>query len=131
MQSNGQEVDHREIVLIADDDDNSAAFMVAVVRKLGYEAVWVTDGQIAFARAKDLAPRLIMMDLMMPGFDGLTSIRLLRVSPATQNIPIVVVSGLDPATHATKCREAGAAAFLAKPLTAEQVRAALRDLGLS
>ncbi|MGF1452655.1 MAG: response regulator [Opitutales bacterium] len=118
------------MVLVADDDENSAAFMTAVVRKLGYQPIWVTDGQVAFERAKTAKPAVIMMDLMMPGFDGLTSIRLLRVSNATQQIPIVVVSGLDAASHAEKCREAGAAAFLAKPLTADQVRAVLRDLHL-
>lgn len=123
--------DERPTVLIADDDGNSAAFLVAVVRKLGYHPVWVSDGQVAFERAKTLQPKLIMMDLLMPGFDGLTSIRLLRLSQATNEIPIIVISGLDAANHAAKCKEAGAAGFLSKPLTADQVRTAMREAGLN
>ncbi len=125
-----QPTDSAPVVLIADDDDNSAAFMVAVVRKFGYHPIWVTDGQVAFAKAKTHAPVLIIMDLLMPGFDGLTSIRLLRVSPATRDIPILVVSGLDAAGHADKCKASGASAYLAKPLTADELRQSLRHLGL-
>jgi CheY-like chemotaxis protein len=96
-------------VLIADDDANSAAFLIAVVRNLGFEPVWVTDGQSAFDRAKAVQPVLILMDLVMPGLDGVTSIRLLSLSASTRGIPVIVVSGIDADDQAAKCQEAGAA----------------------
>lgn len=114
-------------ILIADDDHNSASFLVWAVRHLGYVAEWVTDGQVAYQRAKESKPLAILLDIMMPGFDGVVSLRLLQMNEITRNIPIIVISGASGLRDAEKVVEEGAKTFIQKPLTIDILKRALDE----
>lgn len=113
-------------VLIADDDANSASFMIAVVKRMGLQPIWVTDGNVAFRKAKELKPAAVLMDLLMPGLDGFVSLRLLRMNALTRDIPIIVISGLTAPQTPEKCRAEGAVDMLTKPVSVERLRDSLR-----
>ena len=115
----------RPTIIIADDDANSASFLVWAIRKIGFQALWVTDGQVAFQKAQELKPAAILMDMMMPGFDGMMGIRLLRMNEDTKHIPIVVVSGLTGRKEQEICKQEGANEFLTKPFTIDKLRQVL------
>ena len=75
------------------------------------------DGGVAIDQAHRWAPDVIIMDLTMPGFDGLTASRWLKESPATAHIPIIALSGRSTARE--EARAAGCDGFLAKPCLLE------------
>lgn len=113
---------NKKIVLVADDDDATRAFLSAAARKLGHETVLVDNGKDAFEQAKKLRPDLILLDILMPDIDGYTDLRLLRLNWRTRDIPIVVISGYADQSDADRCLTAGANFFLPKPATVAQVR---------
>lgn len=113
---------NKKIVLVADDDDATRAFLSAAARKLGHETVLIDNGKDAFEQAKKLRPDLILLDILMPDIDGYTDLRLLRLNWRTRDIPIVVISGYADQSDADRCLTAGANFFLPKPATVAQVR---------
>jgi PAS domain S-box-containing protein len=106
----------RRSVLIVDDVPQNRAVLVDSLNVLGFDLVEAVDGQQALACAERVRPDLIVMDMTMPVMDGLEATRRIRRSPALAGIPIMASSG--STNHATeaKCLEAGADAFLAKPI---------------
>jgi CheY-like chemotaxis protein len=74
------------------------------------------DGQEAVARATADRPALILMDVQMPVLDGLEATRRLRADPATAAIPIITLTALAMPEDRLRCLEAGANAYLSKPL---------------
>ncbi len=62
----------------------------------GYETVMATRGQQALALAEEIRPDLILLDVMMPGMDGIETCRRLRMNPATADIPVILVSARSP-----------------------------------
>lgn len=109
-------------VLIADDDAATRDFLSATARKLGHGVIVVDNGKDAFEQAKEHRPDLILLDILMPGIDGYTDLRLLRLNWRTRDIPVVVISGYADQRDADRCLSAGANFFLPKPATVTQVR---------
>ncbi|MGA0609511.1 ATP-binding protein [Caldimonas sp. KR1-144] len=106
----------RRRVLVVDDVINNRALMVDYLLPLGFEVHQAADGVQGLDRARAVAPDLIVMDNTMPVLDGLEATRRLRAGDDTRHVPIVCVSA--SATQASRQRslEAGASAFLSKPV---------------
>jgi len=79
-------------VLIVDDEPAVANLIEAVLREEGYVVAIARDGAQGLMLARDWAPDLILMDVMLPAVDGGTAIRRLKAEPATAAIPIVAMS---------------------------------------
>jgi CheY-like chemotaxis protein len=86
------------------------------------------DGAEALSRARDWRPHLIVMDVMMPGLDGLGALRQLKQEEATRDIPVIVLSAKGEALTPVAALEAGAAVFLTKPFSPTQLLAEARRL---
>lgn len=116
----------RRRVLVVDDVRNNRALMVDYLQPLGFEVFEAADGAQGLAQAREMRPDLIVMDNTMPVIDGLEATRRLRSSDDTRDVPIVCVSA--SATHASRQRslDAGASAFLSKPV---DLRELIEEIG--
>ena len=80
-------------VLIVDDDESVRLFVAGVMEAEGWVTVEALNGQQAIERAEVEKPDLIVLDVNMPVMDGFTAFRLLRESPFTDTIPIIMLTG--------------------------------------
>lgn len=108
-------------VLLADDEIFMLRLLEATFRKGGYRVVQTHNGPDAIAVAADTRPELIVMDVMMPGLDGLSAVRQLKQNEATRDIPVIVLSSKGHALTKAEAMESGAALFLTKPFSPNQL----------
>jgi two-component system alkaline phosphatase synthesis response regulator PhoP len=108
-------------ILIADDEVYMLRLLEMTFKKGGYTVVSCRDGQAAVTQAASDLPQLIVLDVMMPGLDGLGALRQLKENPATRDIPVVVLSAKGHALTKVEAGVAGAVLFLAKPFSPSQL----------
>lgn len=123
-------------VLIVEDDRDIADLMSHTLRKAGYETELVSTGPDALARARaNTAPDAIVLDVMLPGIDGLQVCRTLRSGPATATIPIIMVTARGDEADRVAGLDMGADDYLTKPFSPRElvarVRALLRRAGVA
>ena len=82
-------------VLVVDDDESVRMFVAGVMEAEGWEAIEALNGQQALDKAESELPDLIVLDVNMPVMDGFTAFRLLRGSPFTDKIPIIMLTGIN------------------------------------
>ena len=120
--------DNSPKILIADDEIYMLRLLEMTFKKGGYAVVSCRDGQEALATAASCQPRLIVLDIMMPGLDGLGALRQLKGNPATRDIPVVVLSAKGHALTKVEAELAGAVLFLAKPFSPNQLLSETRKI---
>lgn len=86
------------------------------LEQAGFDVEFATDGLAALARARELLPRIVVTEILVPKLDGLSLCRALKSTPETKNILVMIFSHLQAEDRAT---EAGANAFLTKPIDEE------------
>ncbi|HEU0055347.1 MAG TPA: response regulator [Longimicrobium sp.] len=113
------------VLLVEDSEAIRAAFTI-LLEESGYEvsSAGTTDEAISKARGEP-RPDVVLLDLGLPGAGGVEVARRLKGSPATQEIPLVALTGRDSDTDRRACLDAGCAAYLVKPV---DTRALIRDL---
>ncbi len=82
----------------------------------GLQVIVAKDGQQAIEIAKSQPPDVILMDIQMPGVDGLESTRLIRGEPSLAHIPIIALTALTMAGDREKCLAAGVTEYMTKPV---------------
>ena len=85
------------------------------------QVIVAKDGQQAFEIAKSQPPDVILMDIQMPGIDGLESTRLIRGEPSLAHIPIIALTALTMAGDREKCLAAGVSDYVTKPVKLGQL----------
>jgi CheY-like chemotaxis protein len=86
------------------------------LEQAGFDVEFVADGLAALARARELRPRIVVAEILVPKLDGLSLCRALKSTPETKDILVMIFSHLQAEDRAT---EAGADAFLTKPIAEE------------
>ncbi|WP_073264022.1 response regulator transcription factor [Cryptosporangium aurantiacum] len=104
-------------VLVIDDDPDIRAMLEWALSRSGLDVATAVDGRTGLAAASALRPDLIVLDVMMPGQSGLLVCDQLRRTSSTMTTPILMLSAAPTETNMAWGREAGANAFLAKPLS--------------
>jgi len=79
-------------VLVVEDDRDIAQLIARYLHKAGHTTEVVSSGTVALSRAKEASPDLIVLDLMLPGMDGLEDCRALRAEPGTALTPIIMAT---------------------------------------
>jgi two-component system sensor histidine kinase/response regulator len=115
-------------VLIVDDEPHNRALLEAFLTPEGYVIFNAATGEEALAMVARERPDLILLDLMMPGMDGRQVAREIRGNPASENIPIIMVTALDNREVKMLALSAGVADFLAKPVDRAELCARVRNL---
>jgi twitching motility two-component system response regulator PilH len=113
------------LVLIVDDSPTEQHVFCQVLERHGYDTVVASDGEEAIATAEQTQPEVIVMDVVMPGMNGFQATRKLSKNPATQAIPVVIVSGKGQETDRRWGLRQGASQYLVKPVEASELVAAV------
>jgi two-component system, cell cycle response regulator DivK len=118
----------RLLVLVVDDDPDSRVIYRTILRASGYAVMTTGDGSEAVRLATERSPDIILMDLDVPGTDGLIATRILREQEATAAIPVLAVTGHVFPEYEMRAREAGCVGFLGKPILPNDVVAEIRRI---
>lgn len=103
-------------VLVVDDNRINLELAQAILENAGYDVRTASDADEAVAAIAAQRPGLILMDVQLPGVDGLTLTRRLKADPATQRIPIIALTAYAMKGDAEKAREAGCDGYVSKPI---------------
>ena len=103
-------------VLIVEDNLANLKLVSVLLEAYGFEIRTASDAQEALTVLSDFEPRVILMDLQLPGMDGYALVRLLKSDPGRSDIPIVAVTAYAMAGDEEKAREAGCDAYVSKPI---------------
>lgn len=115
-------------ILIVDDEPAVCLFIEKGLRTFGFHnLLFSSNGSNVPHRALAERPDLIIMDVMMPGGNGLKALRILRSTPATTRIPVIITSGFNVPTVGD-CEQSRPDRVLAKPFTVEQLLKAVGSL---
>src|SRR5688572_8591008 len=108
-----------EPVLVVDDNSQNLKLVRVLLRTEGYEVRTAVDAEEALGELEAFMPRLILMDLQLPGMDGLELTRRLKADPARQNIAIIAITAYAMKGDEEKARAAGCDDYVAKPIDIE------------
>jgi two-component system, sensor histidine kinase and response regulator len=115
-------------ILIVDDEPAGRDTLTALLQGQGYRLVSACCGAEALRQTGELAPDLILLDVMMPGMDGFAVCRRLKADDASRHIPIILVTALDSKEDLVAGLDAGADEFLSKPVGLFELRARVRSM---
>ena len=120
-------IDTNALVLIGEDEPDNQVILQTVVESLvGVRAAVAGDGLAVLACVERERPKMILLDLMMPGLDGFQVTRQLKGNPATSDIPIVAVSAMARPDDREAALAAGCNDFVRKPFELDDLEAVIR-----
>ena len=99
-----------------------------LLKRTTYTLVEAHDGEAGVAKALEVKPDLILMDIQLPKISGLEATKMLRAEAATANTPIVTITSFALSGDEQKAKEAGATAYLAKPYSPRDLLALIRRI---
>ncbi len=103
-------------VLLVEDNEALRHLFARALRRCGCDVCEAEDGHVALRVVRDFEPHLVITDIMMPELDGIQLITLLKHSPSTAAIPVVVITADMTPEARRRAQAAGAADFIEKPL---------------
>lgn len=103
-------------ILIVEDNAANMKLVCLLLAKAGHETLCAEDAETGLATARVQRPDLILMDIQLPGMDGLAATALLKSDPVTAAIPVVALTAMAMKEDREKTRAAGCDAYIAKPL---------------
>lgn len=115
-------------IMIVDDDSTTRKILSLYVKQKGFEVVTAENGLEALEKLASEQVTLIMTDLNMPIMDGLEFIRNLKANPAFAEIPVMMVTTESDDEERQKAMEAGAIAYLVKPVSGAAVADHVKDI---
>ena len=115
-------------ILIIEDNVANMKLASMLLRNVGHHVVCAVDAESGLTLARSELPALILMDVQLPGMDGLTATALLKGDPTTAGIPIIALTAMAMQSDREKSRVAGCDAYIAKPLRYQELYAAIDKL---
>lgn len=113
-------------VLIAEDDPNSRWVLCALMKRLGFDCRTAANGREVLDQVEEFRPQLILMDLMMPGLDGIEATRRLKADLRTRDIPVLALTGDITPRNESAARDAGCDDFIPKPIVLPELMKRVR-----
>jgi PAS domain S-box-containing protein len=112
-------------ILLAEDNETNIAMIANYLKWLGAEVAVARDGAEALALTRAAPPDVILMDVQMPGMDGLETIRQIRAEAPLAHTPIIALTALAMPGDRERCLQAGANDYLSKPINLKQLADAI------
>jgi CheY-like chemotaxis protein len=118
----------RSILVVDDEPDIQTVAEMSLRAVGGWDVSLASSGAEALALAASLQPDLVLLDVMMPGLDGTTTLRMLRERPATAHIPVILMTAKVQRHEVARYLESGAAAVIPKPFDPMELPHLIRAL---
>jgi two-component system, cell cycle response regulator DivK len=115
-----------ESVLVVEDNDKNLKLVRAVLEHAGYEVRSAGTAEAGVAAAAADPPDLVLMDLQLPGMDGVSALAALRAEPGTAGIPVVALTALAMPHDRERVRRAGFDGYLEKPISVRELPVQVR-----
>jgi CheY-like chemotaxis protein len=106
----------RQLVVVADDEPDILDFLTRALSKHGFQVLKATGGREAMALIRQTRPQLVLLDILMPGMDGVDVCKAMRGDIELSQVPVIFASALDESRLHAVADEAGATDYLSKPL---------------
>jgi len=103
-------------ILIVEDNATNMTLAVFLLQSAGYTVLSATDAEAGLTLARNERPNLILMDIQLPGMDGLQATALLKGDEATRAIPVIALTALAMKGDEERIRAAGCDGYIAKPM---------------
>lgn len=104
-------------ILVVEDNADNMLLTVLLLKSAGYTVLSATDAEAGLTSARAALPDLILMDVHLPGMDGLEATALLKGDPATSAIPVIALTALAMKGDEERIRAAGCDGYIAKPMS--------------
>ena len=118
--------DHSSTILVVDDDPAGLGVIVDYLKERGFRVIVSRDGESGLKRADYMRPDLILLDVRMPGIDGVETCRRLKANEHTNDIPVIFLTALSDTIDKVKGFEAGGVDYITKPFQVEEALARIR-----
>jgi len=118
-------------VLLVDDEPVVRALVPAMLEGGGVEVRCVESGARAMQAAREVRPDLLLLDIVMPGLDGLAVLRLVRADPALGKVPVYMLTTRTKAADRQAAERAGASGYIEKPFKAQELQSLVEGLRLT
>ncbi len=112
-------------VLIVEDNPANMTLAVFLLQSADHVVLTAVDAEVGLTLAREQQPDLILMDIQLPGMDGLQATGLLKADDATRNIPVIALTALAMKGDEERIRAAGCDGYIAKPLDYKNFLAAV------
>ena len=103
-------------ILIVEDNEKNMKLVRDVLQAKGYATIEAGTGEVGVRLAKERTPALVLMDIQLPGIDGIEALKRLRADPATAAIPVIAVTASVMASDRRSIVDAGFDGYVAKPI---------------
>ena len=114
-------------VLVVEDNPANMTLAKFLLQSAGHSVLSATDAETGIALARGEQPDLVLMDIQLPGMDGLHATALLKDDEATRGIPVIALTALAMKGDEDRIRAAGCDGYIAKPLAYKQFLATIAD----
>jgi len=128
MDSHGtasQNFSSKPVILAVDDDEDNLLLMTHALELFGYSSISTVNGETALFVAQNYRTNLILLDIVLPGLNGVEFVQRLKQNSQTQAIPVIAVTGLARVEDREQILQVGCHAYLSKPYTFEDLQAAI------
>jgi CheY-like chemotaxis protein len=115
-------------ILYVEDDPEHCLLVGRLLNSRGFIVEMARDGLEGVAKAQELRPDLILLDLYLPRLDGFGVMKQLKQNTITSNIPIVIISAWPTGDNRQRVQDAGAKGFVAKPFKVDELLNLIRDV---
>ena len=115
-------------VLVVEDNPANLKLTTLLLHSAGHTVLTAVDAETGLRLARDEQPHLILMDIQLPGMDGLAATAILKHDPATASIPVIALSALAMKADEERSRNAGCDAYIVKPLRYKELYAVMERL---
>jgi len=115
-------------ILVIDDESDNFDVIETLLSNQDYHLEYIDNGYDALSSLDVLNPDLILLDVMMPGLDGIEVCQQIKARPEWQNIPVIMVTALAAKEDLARCLEAGADDFISKPVNRFELVARVKSM---
>ena len=115
-----------ELILIVEDNEKNLKLVRDVLQYRGYQTIEATSGEEGVRLAKARIPDLVLMDIQLPGMDGIAALGELRADPTTRAIPVMAVTASAMTQDRKKIMAAGFDGYQSKPIKVKEFMDAVR-----
>ena len=108
-------------ILVVDDEPNNQRILNYTLNKAGYETLTAGNGEAALDLLHEKSADLAILDVAMPGMDGITLLHHIRTIQQYENLPVIILTGSGDDSERIRAEEAGVQSFLTKPASSKTI----------